>query len=70
MPQEYVFSQIDIEDLNNIVCYIQNVEIMIGDSSDLIDKMNLALNAIEQGVISKGYIDMSFNGPPVIKQIN
>ena len=70
MPQEYVFSQIDIEDLNNIVCYIHNVEIMIGDSSDLIDKMNLALNAIEQGVISKGYIDMSFNGPPVIKQIN
>ena len=56
--------------MNNIVCYIQNVEIMIGDSSDLIDKMNLALNAIEQGVISKGYIDMSFNGPPVIKQIN
>lgn len=70
MPQEYVFSQIDIEDLNNIVCYIGNVEIIIGDNSSLIDKMNLALNAMEQGVISKGYIDMSFNGPPVIKQIN
>ncbi len=70
MPQEYIFSQIEIENLNNIVCYIGNIEIMIGDSSDLTDKMNLALNAIEQGVISKGYIDMSFNGPAVIKQIN
>lgn len=70
MPQEYVFSQINIEDLNNIVCYVENVEIKIGDISNLIDKMNLALNAIEQGVISKGYIDMSFNGPPVIKEIN
>lgn len=70
MPQEYVFSQINIEDLNNIVCCVENVEIKIGDISNLIDKMNLALNAIEQGVISKGYIDMSFNGPPVIKEIN
>lgn len=70
MPQEYVFSKIDIKDINNIVCYIGNVEIIIGDITNLADKMNLALNAIEQGVISKGYIDMSFNGPPVIKQID
>lgn len=70
MPQEYIFSKIDIKDINNIVCYIGNVEIIIGDITNLTDKMNLALNAIEQGVISKGYIDMSFNGPPVIKQID
>lgn len=70
MPQEYIFSKIDVEDINNIVCYIGNVKIIIGDSTNLVDKMNLALNAIEQGVISKGYIDISFNGQPVIKQIN
>lgn len=70
MPDEYVFSQIDVEDLNNIICYIGNIKIMIGDSKDLVDKMNLSLNAIEQGVISKGYIDMSFDGQPVIKQEN
>lgn len=70
MPQEYIFSKIDIKDINNIVCYIGNVEIIIGDITNVTDKMNLALNAIEQGVISKGYIDMSFNGPPVIKQID
>lgn len=70
MPEEYVFTEINIEDLNNIVCYIGSVEIRIGNINNLIDKMNLALNSIEQGVISKGYIDMSFNGPPVIKQID
>jgi cell division protein FtsQ len=56
MPQEYVFSKIDIKDINNIVCYIGNVEIIIGDITNLADKMNLALNAIEQGVISKGIL--------------
>lgn len=68
MPEQYVFSKINIEDLNNIVCYIGNVEIIIGDINNLENKMNLALNSIEQGIISNGYIDMSFNGPPVIKQ--
>ncbi|MGG7143688.1 cell division protein FtsQ/DivIB [Clostridium nigeriense] len=68
MPEEFYFSEINIFDLNDIVCYIGDVEVILGDSSDLIDKVNIALNLIEQGIISKGYIDMSFNGAPVIKQ--
>jgi len=68
MPEEFYFSEINIFDLNDIVCYIGDVEVRLGDSSDLIDKVNIALNLIEQGIISKGYIDMSFNGAPVIKQ--
>ncbi|MGG7058651.1 cell division protein FtsQ/DivIB [Clostridium nigeriense] len=68
MPEEFYFSEINISDLNDIVCYIGDVEVILGDSSDLIDKVNIALNLIEQGIISKGYIDMSFNGAPVIKQ--
>lgn len=68
MPEEFYFSEINISDLNYIICYIGDVEIKLGDSSDLIDKVNIALNLIENGTISKGYIDMSFNGSPVIKQ--
>lgn len=68
MPQEFKFSEINILDLNNIICYIGDVEILLGDSSDLINKVNIALNLIEQGTIAKGYIDMSFDGPPVIMQ--
>lgn len=68
MPEEFYFSEINISDLNYIISYIGDVEIKLGDSSDLIDKVNIALNLIENGTISKGYIDMSFNGSPVIKQ--
>jgi cell division protein FtsQ len=68
MPEEFNFSEINISDLNDIICYIGDVEIILGDTSDLIDKVNIALNLIEQGTISKGYIDMSFDGSPVIKQ--
>ena len=68
MPEELKFSEINIFDLSNIICYIGNVEIIIGDSSDLINKVNVALNLIEQGIITKGYIDLSFDGPPVIKE--
>lgn len=68
IPEEFKFSEINIFDLNNIICYIGDVEILLGDGSDLINKVNIALNLIEQGTITKGYIDMSFDGPPVIMQ--
>lgn len=70
MPKEYSFIEINMQDLNNIICFTNNIKIMVGDASKLVDKMNMALNAIEQGVITKGYIDMSFDGNPVIKQID
>lgn len=69
IPEELKISEINILDLNNIICYIGNVEIILGDSLDLMNKVNIALNLIEQGTITKGYIDLSFEGPPVIKQI-
>lgn len=68
MPENYSFSEINIKDINSISCNIGNVKIIIGNSENLIDKINLALNLIDQGTISKGYIDMSFDGPPVIKK--
>lgn len=68
LPEEYEISKIGIKDLSHIKCYIKEVEIIIGDRFEMKDKMNLALNAIDQGAIKKGYIDMSFNGTPVLKE--
>jgi len=68
IPKEFKFSEINILDLNDIICYIGNVEIRLGDSSELTNKVNIALNIIEQGTITNGYIDFSFDGPPVIMQ--
>ena len=68
IPKELEISEINIFDLSNIICYVRDVEIILGDSVDLIDKMNIALNLIEQGTITKGYINLSFEGSPVIKQ--
>ncbi|MBE6054139.1 MAG: FtsQ-type POTRA domain-containing protein [Clostridium sartagoforme] len=68
IPEELKITEINIFDLNNIICYIGNVEVILGDSSDLMNKVNIALNIIEQGTLSKGYIDLSFDGPPVIMQ--
>lgn len=68
MPEGQMFSQIDLSNTNRIICYIGNVEIRVGDKENLLDKINLALNLINQGTIAKGYIDMSVDGiPPVIK---
>ncbi|VYU63085.1 FtsQ-type POTRA domain-containing protein [Clostridium tertium] len=66
MPEGQNFTQINLDNINNIICFIGNVEIRVGDRENLMDKINLALNLINQGTIAKGYIDMSFDGPPVI----
>lgn len=68
IPEELKISEINILDLDNIICYIGNVEIILGDSLDLMDKVNIALNLIEQGTITNGYINLSLEGAPVIKQ--
>lgn len=67
MPENYSFLEININNINDIKCIIGEVEIIIGSDENLIDKVNLALNLMDQGIIKKGYIDTSFEGPPVIK---
>ena len=68
IPEELRIREINILDLNNIIIYIGDIEVILGDSYDLINKVNIALNLIEKGTITKGYIDLSFEGSPVIKQ--
>lgn len=63
----YKITNININDIDKIYCYIGDVKVILGNYEDIIQNMNLALNAIEQKVITKGYIDMSFDGIPVIK---
>lgn len=70
MPAENRFTSIDLSDLRNIKGIIGDVEIRLGNSENLINKMNTVLNIINQEVVTKGYIDVGFDGPPIIKQEN
>lgn len=68
MPPEHKIESLNVEDITNIKINIKDVKVFLGNTDKLVEKMNLVLNAIDQGVITKGYIDLSFDGPPVIKQ--
>ncbi|MEW8956633.1 cell division protein FtsQ/DivIB [Clostridium sp.] len=63
------FTGINIEDLLNIKFYYKNMEIRIGTEEKLEEKLNKALNILkdrEDIREGKGYIDVSFNGNPVV----
>ncbi|WP_294385907.1 FtsQ-type POTRA domain-containing protein [uncultured Clostridium sp.] len=62
-------SSLDISNIVNIIGYIGNVEILFGDDSDLYNKMeNVYRIMLADNVnIGKGYINVSFNGSPVVK---
>lgn len=67
--EEIYLSSLDISNIVNIIGYIGNVEILFGDDSDLHNKMeNVYRIMLADNInISKGYINVSFNGSPVIK---
>ncbi|MBU3131481.1 FtsQ-type POTRA domain-containing protein [Clostridium gasigenes] len=70
---ELRIERLDISDILNIKGYIKGVEILFGDDEDLVRKNDKAgkidkvLSILEQKNIQKGYIDVSFDGPPVVK---
>ena len=61
-------SSLDVSNIVNIIGYIGNVEILFGDDSDLYNKMeNVYRIMLDDNInIAKGYINVSFNGSPVI----
>ncbi|MGL5086874.1 MAG: cell division protein FtsQ/DivIB, partial [Clostridium sp.] len=71
--------KLDVSNILDIKAYIGNIEIKFGDSSNLVNeydklgaiykigKINKVLNIIEQNNMKKGYIDVSFDGEPVVK---
>lgn len=63
------FDQIDFSDIVNIKGKIGNVEVYFGDDSDLHNKMENVYRILlsDEIKLTKGYIDVSFDGPPIIK---
>lgn len=66
-------TNVNVSNLNSIIVYFGTTEVRIGNGDDLVKKMNDALNILsglkEQKVDMKnGYIDVSFEGAPVIRE--
>lgn len=62
-------TSIDVTDLNNIQVYFENICIKLGNKENLEKKLNNAINIINSNKdykVSKGYINVSYNGAPVI----
>ena len=66
------FDEINIAEIVNIKGRIGNVEIFFGDDSDLHEKMENVYRILlsDEIKLTKGYIDVSFDGPPIIKNIS
>jgi cell division protein FtsQ len=62
------FSKLDISNLSNISLYSDEILIKIGGNFDLSRKLNYAINILKNVDIKKGYIDVSVEGNPVIKE--
>ncbi len=64
------FNKLDISNLSNISLYSNEVLIKIGGNFDLTRKLNNAVNILKSDKvdIKKGYIDVSVEGNPVIKE--
>ncbi|GIM27982.1 hypothetical protein CPJCM30710_06480 [Clostridium polyendosporum] len=65
-----VFSSVDIKNPMGIVLNYNDIKILVGNDENLKPKLNTAINVLldENIGLTKGYIDVSFNGSPVIKQ--
>lgn len=63
-------TMVDVGDINNLIIYFNDVKVKVGKGNDLIKKVNIALNILEDKKLNfkKGYIDLSFDGTPVIKE--
>ena len=61
-------NSVDISNLNNIVINKGEVQILLGNSDKLSDKLTKMVNILNDpaGNFEKGYINISFNGNPVI----
>lgn len=64
-------TMVDVANINDIIVYFNNdVKVKVGNGDDLIKRINTALNILEDKKLDfkKGYIDLSFEGTPVIKE--
>lgn len=68
--EELLIDGLEINDINKIILKKDNIKIMLGDLNDLEKKYNKAINILKSDEINieNGYIDVSFEGNPVIKE--
>lgn len=61
-------NSIDVSNLNNIIINKGEVQILLGGTEELEEKLNKMVNILNDpaGNFEKGYINISFNGNPVI----
>lgn len=61
-------NSVDISNLNNIIINKGEVQILLGDSDELSNKLTKMVNILNDpaGNFENGYINISFNGNPVI----
>jgi cell division protein FtsQ len=66
-PTNFNIDSIDLSDFMNIKVYIGKVEGRLGNDENIPDKMNKLLHIIQSPNvgITKGYVDVGFNGAPV-----
>ncbi|MGL4850073.1 MAG: cell division protein FtsQ/DivIB [Clostridium sp.] len=67
---KHKISKVDFSNLSNIKIWIGQVEVRVGDGRDFVKKINDSLNILEDKNLKmdSGYIDLSFNGAPVINR--
>ncbi|WP_288479788.1 cell division protein FtsQ/DivIB [uncultured Clostridium sp.] len=67
---KHKINRVDFSNLSRIIIWIGQVEIRVGDGTDFISKVNTALNILENKELKmeKGYIDLSFDGSPIINR--
>ncbi|MEG1004109.1 MAG: FtsQ-type POTRA domain-containing protein [Clostridium sp.] len=63
-------TKVDVSNLSHIIVYFNDVKVKVGNGTDLTKKINTALNIMEDKKLNfkKGYIDLSFEGAPVLKE--
>lgn len=65
---EIGFSELDLRDMTHIRTYYNDLEVRIGYPDSLKEKLNAAINIINDGNLQtvKGYVDMSYLEKPVV----
>ena len=65
---EVNFTEIDLSDMKNIRTYYNDLEIRLGYTDSLKEKLNAAINIISEGNLNnvKGYVDISYVDEPVV----
>ncbi len=65
-------TMVNVSNINKMKVYFKDIEVKVGNGENLVNKMRTALSILEDKKLNfkNGYIDLSFDGTPVIKEKN